>query len=132
MLIEKKRIGRPFGTKKPLLEKKQRVQMCIEQKYILKFGNEIKLKLKLIEFIENYGTEKKPEVQASVQQKPVFNIPNTYFEKPKKIVLKRTPQQWVELRRECNSTSEYIKWLEEFENDTFLTANEKKQIKATN
>jgi len=52
------------------------------------------------------------------------------FSKPK-MAIKRTPAHWVELRRECENADDYAKWLENLENDTFLTAREKKEIKAT-
>lgn len=52
------------------------------------------------------------------------------FSKPK-IAIKRTPAHWVELRRECENADDYAKWLENLENDTFLTVREKKEIKAT-
>lgn len=52
------------------------------------------------------------------------------IEKPK-MSLKRTPAHWVELRRECENADDYAKWLEDLENDTFLTAREKAQIKQT-
>lgn len=49
----------------------------------------------------------------------------------KKIAIKRSPANWVELRRECQDADEYSKWLEDLENDIHLTTLEKKQIKAT-
>lgn len=50
---------------------------------------------------------------------------------PKKQPLKRTPAHWVELRRDCETADDYAKWLEDLENDTFLTTREKSQIKQT-
>ena len=46
--------------------------------------------------------------------------------------IKRSPANWVELRRECQDADEYNQWLEDLENDIHLTLLEKKQIKATN
>lgn len=48
-----------------------------------------------------------------------------------KLDIKRTPAHWVELRRECETADDYAKWLEDLENDTFLTTREKAQIKQT-
>lgn len=53
------------------------------------------------------------------------------WETPKKQPLKRTSAHWVELRRECESADDYAKWLEDLENDQFLTSREKSQIKQT-
>lgn len=66
-----------------------------------------------------------------VEQKTTFNgfIPSEE-EKPR-LSLKRTPAHWVELRRDCQTADDYAKWLEDLENDTFLTAREKSQIKQT-
>ncbi len=50
---------------------------------------------------------------------------------PKKTPLKRTPAHWVELRRDCQTADDFAKWLEDLENDTFLTTREKAQIKQT-
>lgn len=47
------------------------------------------------------------------------------------LAIKRTPAHWVELRRECETADDYAKWLEDLENDTFLTTREKSQIKQT-
>ena len=53
------------------------------------------------------------------------------IEQKPKIDIKRTPAHWVELRRECETADDYAKWLEDLENDTFLTTREKSQIKQT-
>lgn len=50
---------------------------------------------------------------------------------PKKIPLKRTPAHWVELRRDCENADDYAKWLEDLENDQFLSTREKALIKQT-
>lgn len=57
-------------------------------------------------------------------------IPNKTEEQPK-FKIKRTPANWVELRRECENAEDYNKWLNDLENDTYLTIREKNQIKAT-
>ena len=64
-------------------------------------------------------------------KKPTFDgiIPQV-AEKPK-IRLKRTPVQWVELKRDCCNADDYAKWLDDLENDPYLTKNEKSQIKQT-
>jgi hypothetical protein len=56
---------------------------------------------------------------------------HTMWQEPKKQPLKRTPAHWVELRRDCETADDYAKWLEDLENDTFLTTREKSQIKQT-
>jgi hypothetical protein len=56
---------------------------------------------------------------------------DTTLPKNKKIMLKRTPMQWVELRRDCQNSDDYNKWIVDLDNDTHLTQLEKKQIKAT-
>lgn len=48
-----------------------------------------------------------------------------------KTAIKRTPAHWIELRRECQDADDFAKWLEDLENDQFLTIREKSQIKQT-
>lgn len=61
-------------------------------------------------------------------------LPNTIVpitqEQPK-MRLKRTPAHWVELRRDCDDADSYAKWLDDLENDPYLTSLEKSQIKQT-
>lgn len=64
------------------------------------------------------------EVVADVSEEPLK------FDKPK-IAIKRTPAHWVELRRDCQNADDYAKWLEDLENDKFLTPREVREIKAT-
>jgi len=52
------------------------------------------------------------------------------FSKPK-MAIKRTPAHWVDLRRDCTDADQFAKWLQDLEDDPFLTAREKKEIKAT-
>lgn len=47
------------------------------------------------------------------------------------LAIKRTPAHWVELRRECETADDYAKWLEDLDNDIYLTSREKAQIKQT-
>ena len=48
-----------------------------------------------------------------------------------KIAIKKTSAHWVELRRECQDANDFAKWIEDLENDQFLTIREKSQIKQT-
>ena len=48
-----------------------------------------------------------------------------------KIAIKKTPAHWIELRRECQDANDFAKWIEDLENDQFLTIREKSQIKQT-
>ena len=52
-------------------------------------------------------------------------------EENKKIFIKRSPLNWVELRKECQDPADYAIWLNDLDNDIHLTILEKKQIKAT-
>ena len=63
--------------------------------------------------------------------KIAYNKPGQWQEPKPKTALKRTPAHWVELRRECSDADEYAQWLENLENDPYLTTREKKDIKAT-
>lgn len=80
----------------------------------------------MLELVEKIGESTK------LVQEPKPAVQALSFETaPQKVPLKRNPANWVELRRECQNSEDYAKWLEDLENDTFLTSLEKKQIKAT-
>jgi hypothetical protein len=70
-----------------------------------------------------------PESYDGKKFNPVDGEP-LQFQKPK-IALKRTPAHWVELRRECADADEYAQWLQNLEDDPYLTAREKREVKAT-
>ena len=70
-----------------------------------------------------------PESYDGKKFNPVDGEP-LQFQKPK-IALKRTPAHWVELRRECADADEYAQWLQNLEDDQYLTAREKREVKAT-
>ena len=70
-----------------------------------------------------------PESYDGKKFNPVDGEP-LQFQKPK-IALKRTPAHWVELRRECADADEYAQWLQNLEDDPYLTVREKKEVKAT-
>ena len=78
--------------------------------------------------IDNLSINKIDVTNIKSETKGIITAPQ---EIPKKISIKRSPANWVELRRECQDADEYSKWLEDLENDIHLTTLEKKQIKAT-
>jgi len=82
----------------------------------------------LIEKIDNLSINKIDVTNIKSETRGIITAPQ---EVPKKISIKRSPSNWVELRRECQDTDEYNQWLEYLENDIHLTTLEKKQIKAT-
>ncbi len=51
---------------------------------------------------------------------------------PQKIKIKRSPANWVELRRSIIDESEYQEWCKELQAADYLTDLEKKQILSTN
>lgn len=53
-------------------------------------------------------------------------------EPQKKIQIKRSPANWVELRKSLIDESEYNEWRKELEAADYLTELERKQILATN
>ena len=137
-VMEQKNHGgkRRGAGRKSIVDKKQQVVLYVPGKDVMKFGSPDKLKDKLKNFIDEFGGESKisyqPTTKASFDGKKVTPTDDEplQFEKPK-IALKRTPAHWVELRRECENADDYAKWLEKLEADPFLTAREKKEIKAT-
>jgi hypothetical protein len=79
---------------------------------------------------KEYRKSKSPNIQVAQQQIPI-EPKKTTVEPERQLKLKRTPAQWVQLRRDCESAKEYEKWLSELENDTFLAEKEKQLIKQT-
>jgi len=63
--------------------------------------------------------------------KITYDEPGQWQEPKPKTYIKRTPAHWVDLRRDCTDADQYAKWLENLENDPYLTAREKRDIKAT-
>ena len=63
--------------------------------------------------------------------KITYDEPGQWQEPNPKTYIKRTPAHWVDLRRDCTDADQYAKWLENLENDPYLTAREKRDIKAT-
>lgn len=117
-----KRGGKRLGAgRKPIADKKKLVPLYVGEKKIWSFGNEQKLKDQLYSFIDGKII---PVPPVPTDDKPLK------FEKPK-IAIKRTPAHWVELRRDCQNADDYAKWLEDLENDKFLTPREVREIKAT-
>lgn len=75
-----------------------------------------------------------------VEKRSVFLVEdNQDYDAPKKmesiikpkLAINRTPALWLELRRDCQTADDFSSWLEDLENDTFLTSAEKKQVKIT-
>lgn len=135
---EKKKGGKRLGAgRKPVLHKKKQVSLYIEPVKFLPFGSEDKMKQHLYSFIDSFSKEE-PKIEYSKatpesyngKKVELTNDEQLIFSKPK-IALKRTPAHWVELRRECADADEYAQWLDNLENDPYLTAKEKKEIKAT-
>lgn len=58
-------------------------------------------------------------------------IINEQAKTPVKFTLKRSPEQWVELRRSCETYEDYQQWLSNLEADPYLTTVQKKLIRAT-
>lgn len=133
----KKHGGKRRGAgRKSVIDKKQQVVLYVPGKDVLKFGSPDKLKDRLKDFIDSFENVGKIEftktTDASFDSKRIHPVNDEplQFEKPK-IAIKRTPAHWVELRRECENADDYASWLEKLEADQFLTAREKREIKAT-
>ncbi len=92
---------------------------------------------KVVDFLLNkYWWEHKVATVTAKEAPPLSLKNDKVFDEPPElpkpqIALKRTPAHWVELRRECGDADEYAKWLEDLENDPYLTSREKRDIKAT-
>lgn len=93
----------------------------------------------LMEKIDNLGLPKieyinprSPQENAALLNTENKNQFTRVWEEPikPKITLKRTPVQWVELRRECETAEDYAKWLEDLENSD-LSTRDKNLIKQT-
>lgn len=128
------------AKKKSVLDKRQPVTVYPLGKDILKFGDIEKMKEKLMDFIENYEDESKinyhPVTKDSFEGKKNYLVradePAKFLQPEKKnIAIKRNTLQWVELRRACENSEDFEKWLDDLENDTFLSKREKDQIKVT-
>lgn len=83
----------------------------------------------LLQKIDNLSVNK-IETNTAIQKKEIFAAPK---EITKKLFIKRSPENYVELRRDIPEYDEegYRQWLSDVDNDPYLTDLLKKQIKAT-
>lgn len=147
--MENQRGGiRANAGRKSTTDKKVQLPIYIKASIVEKLGGEDVVKERIYKFIDNgcqtaIQSAAKTEVinqQLKQTQKIIYSpatnldrtkyIPTQTEEKPK-IKIRRTPANWVELRRECENANDYNKWLNDLENDPHLTIREKNQIKAT-
>lgn len=142
---EKKQGGKRRGAgRKPVLNKKKQISLYVEGHKVVRFGSEDKMKAHLYTIIDEFGqagnvgsmsiqdlTQPTGQIKPITDTKPQSNVVMSVWEEKPKLSLKRTPAHWVDLRRECLTADDFAKWLEDLENDTFLTTREKAQIKQT-
>ncbi len=113
------------------------IRFDIDKLTFIQKRENVPTKQKVVDFLLNkYWWENKVSHVTAKETPPLSLKNDKAFNEPielhkSKVTLKRNPAHWVELRRECSDADEYAQWLENLENDPYLTTREKKDIKAT-
>ncbi len=130
---EKKKGGKRRGAgRKSLLNKKEQVSIYVEKNKILMFGNLDKMKLSLYDYIDKhlgFGEERNGEPQAiSDTTKRLLEPTHLFVPKNEHITITRSPEQWHELKRDCQSTEEWLEVKEQLLAATNLSDKQKQII----